>query len=353
MRVDAKVCITKQQEIIAVVCEKTGINSALVISDLAGKQEVLTWHHPFAYWSNVEGLIKDRAWLEKVDNQVLAGLFITAYSRYELLDLQGMNAVEGNAVLKTASNETLINLVYQARVFNKKNTSGVGMLSVDWPAIKDSASAEGLLKGYLKRITPYFDKPEEGNKKQDRLFAMSIEAREGRILAGGEYLSGKSTLSDHEREFEANLRSNRAEGRVLVDDLRARQVISDKQKGILESILKGRGLVNLPDEKRADIAEKLIAMNDKGAARFAEILEASVNPYDIFHRGAESLDSVSEEFRKDSKPVSIADILAERKRKAAIKAEIMAASKELDTDTDTDMDTDMDDDISQGEGDDE
>lgn len=349
MRVEAKVCLTKQQEVLAVVCEKTGIASAMVIADLAGKKEVLTWHHPFAYWSNVEGLIKDRSWLEKVDNQVLAGLFITCYSHYDLLDLEGLNAVEGNAVLKTASSETLISLVYQARVFNKKNTSGVGMLSVDWPAMKDSASAEGLLKGYLKRITPYFNRPEEGNKKQDRLFAMSIEAREGRILAGGEYLSGKRTLSDHEREFEANLRSNRAEGRVLVEDMRARQIISDKQKGILESTLKGRGLVNLPDEKRADIAEKLIAMNDKGAARFAEILKASVNPYDIFHRGVESLDSVSEEFRKDNKPVSIADILAERKRKAAIKAEIMAASRELDTDTDADMDND----IIQGEGDDE
>jgi hypothetical protein len=322
MKIKPFVALSTQQEVISLVCENTGIASAIVIpalpSDIA---QTLTWTHPFSYWANVKGLlVQPRSWFEKLDNQSLAGLILSAYKRFELLDTQSLSAVEANKIIATASADTLIDLVYLARFFTEKACSGVGFYTLDWISVKDSPTLDKDLKAFYTRIRPYFIREDKKPATpQDRATLLSIRTREGRQLAGGTYLSGKATLSRLEEEFDQKLKANKKELVMLADSLAGRGLITAKQHGILKALSKARALVTLESTQRDNIIKKLAAIAAEEATAIIKILQDSINPYDWDVRAADELDRASDEFSQVSRPRTIDDILA-AKRAAANKS---------------------------------
>lgn len=342
------------------VCVKTGISFEIAMQSLPaeGKTKwnipVLEFQSPFGYWSNTKAFCHaPRAWLEECKKEHLAGLVVAAYTHYGLIEAGQLNAVELNKIFATASSGLLVDLLKYADRMNDKVAAGLPCLLVEWADMKEHSTAESLLKAYSKRLLPYFNDKE---KEQQRIAAirasqtqvafenvLKAKGHEGRILAGGTYLSSKQTQSGIEKEFEETLKANKRRMKAIAKTMLTQQVIGDKLAGILHSLSINRNLVIMSDELRTKIIAKMDTLAVPEAKEVSEILKASRNPYDIF--ASEELDRASDSFvdkalEAPRGKLTIAEILAKKRageaacsRREETEANSVEADEEpLDTD---------------------
>lgn len=312
MKVKAKVMIDANSlETMALVCERSGIKSRVDVQAIEGF--ALTWQHPLSLWHNAKGFAKQpTSYLEGLNNNTLAGLFITIYDHFSLLEPYQLNGVELNSIIETASKESLIPLIQLSSFMTEKNTLGVGCLVVEWQDIKQDQTADKVLKQYYKRIKPYFIR-QDNKEVQDnvaRNARATLLAREGRALAGGTYISGKKTLSDMEKDFELKLKAHKKELKILADS----SCFNNKQREILKALAVKRNLVDMDKAKRDGMIAKLEAMQTDAATQVAKILAETYNPYDAVVSVAEELERIGDLVEQE-KPVfkSVAEMLAYRK----------------------------------------
>lgn len=327
MKITPKICLTKQQEVIAVSCSKTGINSALVMPNIPGM--VFEYIHPLAYWANVQGVLKQgRKYLEKLEPQIQAGLVISAYQHFNLLDLYTLTAQEANAVLCTASQDTLVDALVLASHFTAQKAVGTPILSMEWKDIKNWQTIDQTLSAYIKRIKPDFIRPELSPEeaRQQRIQVLNIEARD-RKLPHGVIELRKPTLSDCEREWEAQFKLNKKAIKALLPKLAG--IISESFYEFLNKIVKDRNLVAMSQDLRAKVCTKLNTTASPVAEEIARLIEACLNPYDIFAHVSEDLERASDSFNRPARKRSIAEILADKKRKSQIVATSVEQTEEL------------------------
>lgn len=320
LNIAPRLCLTKQHEVTALVDESNGIVCAIAMPSISEEvRSVLTWQHPLSLWHNVKGLLQQpTSWFEKLDQNILAGLFITTYNHYSLLEPYQLSGAELNAILQTASKESIIALLQLAAHFTSKNTLGVGCLVLDWQDVSQRANLTSTLVAYYKRIRPYFirlDNSEVQDNTAQRIKRLDMLAREGRQLAGGTYLSGKQTLSSMEKEFDAKLKANKKELKTLLlvakdsKDASGAPHLTAKQLSTLQTIGTGRNLVTLNDELKAKIKAKLSALSLEWATQIVKIIDDSHNPYDraLVEQG---LERASESFSPAMQFKTIAELLA-------------------------------------------
>lgn len=321
MKINPKVCITKQQEVIACTCSKTGIVSALVIPQLPvdskGHGFVFDYVHPISHWSNAQGMIKaGRNYISKLEPQVLAGLALVVFNHYSLLDKYELSAQEANAILCTASTDTLIDLLSLAALITDKNSAGTPALVLEWRDIKDQQTIDRQLASYIKTLKAEFisSVKEDNNDPMRRIKILNAHVGQGRSFKNGvTLLSAKQSMASFEREFEDTFRAAKKEIKDLIAYMRKEGAVSIKLLDFLSALTAGRNLVAMSAEVRVQLCAKLHAIASTEADRIASLLQDCNNPYDIFAKADESLERASDSFLGKVKPKSLKEILEAKK----------------------------------------
>jgi len=337
MKIEHELTLPAKVESQKLVCKKSGICYELAVPALKDfslgcksfKHPVLEYDSPLAYWSNVQGFaMQSREYLVALDKQVLAGLVIVAYSHFELIDFSLLSAVEANAVLRTAHEGLLAQMLRLTGRMSAKSAKGLPVLYVEWADCKQLKSIDGLLQAYYKRLQPYFnEQAKEEQRVAERRAADTanaydkLMARQGRTLAGGQYLSAKQTLTEKEKEFDAQLKLNKKLLKKLAVDLVEAKLITAGLGQLLSDLTVGRTLVAVNEGLRKQLVDKLKGLGAAGQ-QAAKILQDSVNPYDVFVRCEAELDRASDLIDQPAGKVpanklSLAEILARKKAAAS------------------------------------
>lgn len=328
MRIDPKICITKQQKVVACYCSTTGIASALIVPAISG--QVFEYVHPLSYWANCSGMIKQgQEYLKSLEPQILSGLFISSYTHFELLDLGELTATEANAILCTASPASLVEALELVPLFTKQNTCASPIFALNWGNLQDQIDVNRELTSIIRNIAKDFKNPTSAiDKTQHMITVLNRDAMERRLTNGYVALSSaKVTLSDSEKDFEVDFKNWKKSAKRLIKALGDSEAISAEFVAFLNTVTKDRNLVTMSQSLREKIAAKLTDKNVPDATTLAKIILDCANPYDIEIQeaplNATALDASAKRIR------SLKDILADKKRKSQIVGTTVEATEEL------------------------
>lgn len=323
MKISPRVCLTKQQEVQACVCLKTGIVSALVVPQVPkgskGEAFVFEYIHPLSYWSNAQGMVKaGRAYLAQLEPQMLAGLILTTFGHYSLLDRYELSAVEANEILCTASKDSLTELLVLAGLLTEKNSEYTPALTLEWKDLRYAQTIDAQLLEYIKTLRSEFIAIPQADATSQRIKILNASVGQGRTFKNGvQYLSKKQVMASFEKEFEVTFKAAKLEIKGLILDLYANTSripgLTLKLIDFLQALTAGRNLVAMSNEIRIKLQEKLNALSCPETSRIAELLKACYNPYDIFAKADEGLDRASDAFTKPQAPRSLKEILEAKK----------------------------------------
>lgn len=337
MKIEKTVRIAERNDLMPVVCRETGINSALMVPRIPHSIRggfVFDYVHPLAYWSNAEGMVRaGRAYLESVkNNNVLSGLVLMSYKRLELIDQGLLSSTEANAVLSTAHENVLIDLLVLVARLTDKNTTGCSQLMLEYKDIKDLKDMTGALTSYCKTIQDqvFGDSDDE---VQDRIKILNQELRAERRVAGGSavYVSARDTAKRLEQEHAVNVRN----AKQLIKDntivLHAEGLLGPKLHEFLsKTLLSGDNVSILGSETKNKLVLKLEALAHPSAALIVKALQDAADPRNIFGRTTEeALDRAVE--KTGTKRLSIAEMIAKKREEEKQRSEGSALSANAGT----------------------
>lgn len=326
MKINPQLCLTKQQKIVACTCKVTGINSALIMPAIAGY--AFEYVHPLSYFSNCQGMIKQGAeYLKQLDQQVLAGLFISAYQHFNLIDLLELTVQEANAILCTASQASLIEALELVPLFTQKNVVASPIFALYWKGLQPQTDANAELTHFVRRLAKDFKTPSATaeERKQMQITVLNKTAIERRMKGGFVALSStKYVQSDAERDFEEDFKGWKKEAKRLIAALAATGILSDKFISFLKSINEARNMVTMSKTLRVQVADKLVDAKHPDAIKLAKIL------LDCELEDQQDLPAVS--ITKQEKPAirSLRDILADKRRQSQVVATSVEQVEDLD-----------------------
>lgn len=316
MKIDPKLCLTKQQKIVACSCKVTGINSALIVPAIAG--QVFEYVHPLSYYSNCSGMIKQGAkYLAELDQQILAGLFISSYQHYELLDLLELSAQEANAILCTASKASLVEALELVPYFTHQNVVASPIFSMYWKGLEAQPDINEALTGYIRRLAKDFKTPQTlEERKQGMITVLNKEAIERR-LHGGYTAISSSMLSDSEKDFEDSFKEWKKEAKRLISALANNSTLSSEFIAFLKTVNKDRNMITMSQSLREKVAQKLQDKQHPDAIKLAKIILDCSNPYDMDISDAPLADVPMEQPKRIT---SLREILAAKRRQSTMVA---------------------------------
>lgn len=333
MKINPCLCLTKQQKIVACTCSVTGINSALIVPAIAGY--AFEYVHPLSYFSNCIGMVKQGSkYLAQLDQQILAGLFISCYQHYDLLDLLELTAQEANAILCTASTSSLIEALELVPLFTNQNVKASPIFAMYWKGLQDQHDVNQELTNYIRRLAQDFKTPKATaeERKQMMITVLNKDAIDRRINGG--YLalsSSKVHLSDSEKDFEESFKEWKKEVKRLITSMANASIVSVEFIGFLKTINKDRNMITMSSSLRERVAKKLEDNGHPDAKKLAAILLECQNPYDLEIEEAPLPTEVPSTQRKIK---SLREILADKKRQSQVLAsdeeslEILSAAQD-------------------------
>lgn len=312
---------------IPLVCDATGIRIDLIAPSVPGF--VLTYKNPLADIRNAMPIAKKgAAYLNQFEPQILAGLFLTIYGHFYLLQFGALpSRAAANQLLRTCNNkETLIYaLTFAAKHFTSSLCARLPRFSVEslltWRPIADESKL-GAIRPYLDSCKPYLleiseleEEVLEAADKRITIHRLSVRARSQVALAKFEISKDDPAHSVHQAEidFELQFKELRKEACSLVKNLP--EELPAKMLAILQLAAKDRNLVTMSSELREKLRLRLKQHGAVLCLRLAEILRLTHNPYDIFGEAVDS--GLSNLPKEETKAFSIAELLAKRRGELA------------------------------------
>lgn len=313
LKVSNKLAITKSNESMQCVCNVTGIIINVEIPAIPNK--VLEYLSPFSIFANAKGIIyTGEPYLQQLETQILAGLWITAYRHYDLLSIdKKSNGVILNAMLRTAGKQVLIDSLLFVEHLSMDKANKCPKLSLDYTAHKESSSIAAVIQEYTKVI-------------RDTLYSPREYVESESFVGGAVYASGsirKRTkpvgISDIEKEYELLISNNAKTCKILITSLSDNEILPIAFITLLKQACSRKNLSGLNDSLRSKLADKLISRGVDEATRLAKLIKDSKNPYDIFaevdsalDRASDTVDTVAVSTRR----LTMQEILAAKKDKA-------------------------------------
>jgi len=315
-RVGRNLLLSKQNEQITVVCETTGIVSLVDIPAIPGS--ALVWTSPFQSVDNCRGLISQGIeYLNLLDIQILAGIFLTVAIDYDLLRFQPSDSgAQKNAILRTAGKTTLINALTLVEEYvhshnhiylptlslildSTVNECGVADRMTEWlkivaaeilksrfPTYEDTPQDTFYKEVPKKQITPDYIKAERRKEKSEDWAATNAKWAEQRI---------------YKEDIKA--------AKILLKTLALEETLSPKLSGLLKSIFLEDSLLTMNSSMRALLALKMSSFTSASAASLVVILS---KPYTILRKETEDLDlSLVDNEVPYSEPETLAPIALE------------------------------------------
>jgi len=161
LRVSKNLHIVKSHKQLSVACAQTGIISLLDIPAIPGFS--LVYDSPFADVSNCRGIVqRGKDYLYCLEPQILAGIFITLASEYELFRAQEQNnGAANNAILRAAGKEVLIEaLLLIENWIHSRNSVYIPKLSLILTKEESQHSIQNRMANWLKLAAEATVKPD-------------------------------------------------------------------------------------------------------------------------------------------------------------------------------------------------
>jgi hypothetical protein len=263
LRLSKKLALSKSFQQCTVVCPISGIVSLLDIPTIPGY--TLIYENPLTDVRNVEGICtRGKDYLELLDTQVLAGMFIVLLSHYDLFrDTPASTGAERNALLRSAGKPLLIEtLLVVNNWVHHGNIRYIPGLSLVYSKEMVQTSMQARVSEWLKLVIDSIVRPDtaEYNHKSraPKITFSSVEkvSRKERRTKEAESIDRKFFLS-HKKEAR---------------DIILALPIPKHKKQILEDIFTGNMLLTAPTENLEKLAQKIEAIEHRNAKRLAEIV---------------------------------------------------------------------------------
>lgn len=287
LRVSTKIKAPVNHETVPCVCKITGITVEMILPKIPG--HVLEYTNPLSSYGNVKGIIEQGIeYLTKLDAQILAGIWLTAYRHYDLVakpNERGPEAVAINAMLRTAGKEILVDGLHLMGHINSFNKDRLPKFSLDYNAHREFNSVGPALQEYNKAIRNVIYPGAESQYSKSREAVELATIEEGKYQDDSSYVlkqAAKTRLSSDERAYEEQFIKNRREAKLILARLTEARSIPALLLAKLKPVFVGKNLVAMAPETRASVAAKLRSFSVEDAQRLAEIVEQGHNPYDIF-----------------------------------------------------------------------
>lgn len=323
MVVSNKLRLAKHSESIKCVCSVTGIVVELLIPSIP--DIIMDYRNPLAFYSNAVALLdQPRSYLESLDLQILAGIWIVCYRHYDLVNSGKQSSSILNAVLRTAPKATIIDSLELFLHINSRNSDKLPAFSLDYNAHKEFQSIAPAIQEY-SRVIRQIIYPDAKISTKDELALLLEEKYQG----SDNYLQRKNhkdrkKISYSERDYEEQFISNRREAKIILARLADSLVVPTALLMKLKPLFIGKNLVAMSADTRLKVVTKMKSFNNQDCDRLAAIIKDGHNPYDIFA-------SVDDAFTDNeaalatvdapTKKRSLAEILASRKLEQATTSE--------------------------------
>lgn len=352
MKVSSKLRLAKKHEVMICACTYTGIAIEIGIPSIEGF--AFEYQNPLSIYANVKGILsRNHDYLQSLDLQILAGLFITAYRHYDLIeayDPKGkVNGAALNALIRTAGKDVLVYALEFIKLVNSGNCHKLPSMSLDFAAHKDAVSMAPAIQNYVKLLRGILD-PSSIPKADKNLRDTVAEktTNEAIRLERESFLERRGTgtiksytgldrrknakKTDKEREFEERFQRAKKQAKAAVAEIASLGSFSPKFLHLLNSMVSNRNLIAVDNALRNKIILKLEEKPCAATELMARIFrDCKPEDEDIFAPSLEAAKeenalsvSSSEADAVDSKVNAPVKLSAEEKI-AALKAKIAAA----------------------------
>jgi hypothetical protein len=310
------------------VCPSTGILAHISLPAI--KEVVFTYSHPLASLDNCLKLIHvGQRQLAAMDTSILAGMILTCYRHYGLLELRG-TALEANRLLQTIPSWELAKALHLVAFINHTKASVLPHFSLDWATHKDDH-----VHGFASHFNSWLNLLQEELLEVSELETMMMESVSsgipvyeihGRVLtnqlnlarAANQRMKEKRLqerlMSQTLKEAESEFKKQKSRFKELVAALAPREVLPLKLMQFLQTLSGGDNLKALPDGTRDKLISRLTEYQLDEARELIRILQATSNPFDLFdtHLDAPAAE-MEEKMQELQKPRTLAEILAAKK----------------------------------------
>lgn len=312
LQVQKHLSLAKRTETFQAVCSYTGIVVEMTIPKIDGL--VLEYVNPLSYWDNVRGIIEQgEGYLQKLDLQILAGLWITAYRHYELIDrcTDRNNSSILNAMVRTATKQVLIDSLLMAGHLTPRLAKRCARFDISYDAHKEAPNLMATINEYTRTVRDSVYPPEALKiSKEEADIDAEWEAK-ANIKTSKKYSHKVTTVQE---QFDAKFISDRKEAKILLKEVEELLILPTAFVSILKTVFQDRNLTSIAPELRAKMVTKLMTYQNKNCQRLAKIIEDGQNPYDLFADIATSLDRASDTFDsvvpQTTRKLSLKEILA-------------------------------------------
>lgn len=257
-----KLVLGQYNDIAPMVCEKTGIVYALLFPAVPGK--TLETISPFASYKTCRSLVQEgAAYLARLSNQQLAGIFLTMADHYDLLRTSGAaTAASSNALLRTVDKSKLIDALLMIETWiNSSNAQWIAKLSL-------IPTPEIIEKGLNYRFTGWLQSAVDCVYKPDRESyedAVSLK----RTISVPSVAAARKEAAQAKKEFNAWKKG----AKDNINTLYTGKVISLKLKTYLTAILDEKTIESASEETINLLALKLSGLNNEDASELAESIK--------------------------------------------------------------------------------
>lgn len=266
-RVERKLAIQKLQRTASVTCLKTGVTSTIDLPYIPGF--TLVAEHPLSILYNARGLAqRGRSYLAQLDSVVLAGIFITLATEYELLSTGSQwLAHEANATLRTAGKPALIEAILLVETWiHSKNYIYLPRLSLLTQNDDTQFTVAARVVNWLKLLHDAITRPDtvsyDANAKPEKVVFQSVQkisvvnrqAAKALTLARREFATDKKIL----KELAPTLKSASAKLRNYLLTLSTGTLLLTADSGVL-ILLRSR----VADCTETEAAAKIVSILEK------------------------------------------------------------------------------------------
>lgn len=270
-----------------VTCPITGIT--FTISEPAIPGYTFNHLHPIASFEEASKVIIHSTSLKNLDQQVLAGLVISIYKHWSLLDTKRLSGLEANLILRSAGPILLLECLNLSKSFSSIILRFAPSYSLDWQTHQDSQSIAESLQTYLT-ILRNIVYPTIHTKAEINTIPKKLDA----------ILNKKVT------DFETQFKAIKKEANQIISDT----LLPPKLQAVLRQVFAKRNLLLINDEQRNLLAGKCRAI---GLTKLATFITETFDPMaDVFDSPESALERASDSFSQVPKK-SLAEILAAKK----------------------------------------
>lgn len=291
------------------VCEVTGI--AFSISSVGFSYlSSFSYRCPIADIKNARQTIKENH-LKSLPKEILAGLILSIYKHHSLLYSGGQNAGACNALLQSATTESLVSLINHSKALSKELYS-LPCLSLD-PSSFLHSGIDGALQNYCSIIG---DNLTESQRNRFGLTSSEakISIRRTSLALSPTISKAKFEVVQTKAEREEIFQDRKKQAKALFSSISC--ILQPSLSSILSDSLKGRTLATLNKVVRGKIVAALQAYENKDCQALASLIAVAEDPRDPL-----SMDDIFSTVFDD-----VEDLAINNKPKRTL-AEIIAAKK--------------------------